>query len=63
MEMLSLMIGEILSEEKSKFSGQTFGEYLRAGVDSIASVSQLACGYKNSSRVGCLTSARTGMHM
>ncbi|KAF7095262.1 hypothetical protein CFC21_097469, partial [Triticum aestivum] len=44
MEMLSLMIGELPSEEKSEFSGQTFGEYLPAGVPSIAPMPQLGCG-------------------
>jgi hypothetical protein len=43
MEMLSLMTGELLSEEKSEFSGHTFGEYLRAGVTSIAPISGLGC--------------------
>ncbi|VAI73857.1 unnamed protein product [Triticum turgidum subsp. durum] len=49
MEMLSLMIGELPSEEKSEFSGQTFGEYLPAGVPSIAPMPQLGCGVHDKS--------------
>ncbi|KAM3189540.1 hypothetical protein ACQJBY_064097 [Aegilops geniculata] len=62
MEMLSLMIGELLSEEKSEFSGQTFGEYLRDGVPSVAPISQLGCGYRSSSSVSCLTSVPNSLH-